>query len=97
MQAFKRAGNMQKHAVEEIFTDVYAGEEPWNIVRDIARYSSLSISVCLFHRKSSGRNCVHYSRNMGIPGNLGRTSSRDIRVKGKGSWREAAEIDLTTR
>ncbi|KZT27367.1 hypothetical protein NEOLEDRAFT_1240323 [Neolentinus lepideus HHB14362 ss-1] len=31
MQAFKRAEGMQKPELQEMFTDVYGGEEPWNI------------------------------------------------------------------
>ena len=32
MTAFKRAENMQRPALNEMFSDVYDGEEPWNIV-----------------------------------------------------------------
>ncbi|KAJ7367159.1 branched-chain alpha-keto acid dehydrogenase E1-alpha subunit [Mycena albidolilacea] len=31
MQAFKRAEAVPRHELGELFTDVYAGEEPWNI------------------------------------------------------------------
>jgi len=33
MKAFKRAENMKKCQLGELFTDVYGGEQPWNIVR----------------------------------------------------------------
>lgn len=33
MKAFKRGENLQRHELKEMFTDVYGGEEPWNIVR----------------------------------------------------------------
>jgi len=33
MQAFKRADAVKRHDLKELFTDVYGGEEPWNIVR----------------------------------------------------------------
>ena len=32
MQAFKRAEGLKRHELKEMFTDVYGGEEPWNIV-----------------------------------------------------------------
>jgi 2-oxoisovalerate dehydrogenase E1 component alpha subunit len=32
MRAFKRAEAVPRHELGELFTDVYAGEEPWNIV-----------------------------------------------------------------
>lgn len=31
MQAFKRAEGLKRHELKEMFTDVYGGEEPWNI------------------------------------------------------------------
>lgn len=32
MTAFKRAEGLKRHELKEMFGDVYAGEEPWNIV-----------------------------------------------------------------
>ena len=32
MKAFKRGESLQRHELKEMFSDVYAGEEPWNIV-----------------------------------------------------------------
>jgi 2-oxoisovalerate dehydrogenase E1 component alpha subunit len=32
MQAFKRSESLKRHELKELFTDVYAGDEPWNIV-----------------------------------------------------------------
>lgn len=32
LQSFKRAESLKRHQLKELFTDVYAGEEPWNIV-----------------------------------------------------------------
>ena len=32
MQAFKRAESLKRHELKELFTDVYEGEQPWNIV-----------------------------------------------------------------
>ncbi|THH19092.1 hypothetical protein EW146_g2018 [Bondarzewia mesenterica] len=31
MRAFKRAEGLKRHGLKELFTDVYGGEEPWNI------------------------------------------------------------------
>ncbi|KDQ62667.1 hypothetical protein JAAARDRAFT_30567 [Jaapia argillacea MUCL 33604] len=31
LKAFKRAEGLQRHELKEMFTDVYGGEEPWNI------------------------------------------------------------------
>ncbi len=36
MTAFKRGESLQRHEVKEMFNDVYAGEEPWNIVSHIS-------------------------------------------------------------
>lgn len=33
MKAFKRAETIPRPELGELFTDVYGGEEPWNIVR----------------------------------------------------------------
>lgn len=33
MKAFKRAESLKRCELGELFTDVYGGEEPWNIVR----------------------------------------------------------------
>ena len=32
MKAFKRGESLQRHELKEMFSDVYGGEEPWNIV-----------------------------------------------------------------
>lgn len=32
LQAFKRAEKNKRHELKELFTDVYGGPEPWNIV-----------------------------------------------------------------
>ena len=32
LQAFKRAESRKRHELKELFTDVYGGPEPWNIV-----------------------------------------------------------------
>jgi 2-oxoisovalerate dehydrogenase E1 component alpha subunit len=32
MKAFKRAENLKRCELGELFTDVYGGKEPWNIV-----------------------------------------------------------------
>jgi hypothetical protein len=35
MTAFKAAESMKHAELSELFSDVYAGEEPWNIVRGL--------------------------------------------------------------
>jgi 2-oxoisovalerate dehydrogenase E1 component alpha subunit len=32
MQAFRRAESLKRPELKELFTDVYGGEEPWNLV-----------------------------------------------------------------
>ena len=32
MDVFKRAESMKRYPLSELFSDVYGGEEPWNIV-----------------------------------------------------------------
>ena len=43
MKAFKRGESLQRHEVKELFNDVYAGEEPWNIVSKRGMCSRLII------------------------------------------------------
>ena len=35
MAAFKRAESLQRHELNELFSDVYSGQEPWHIVSDL--------------------------------------------------------------
>lgn len=32
MKSFKRAESLKRHELGELFSDVYAGEQPWNLV-----------------------------------------------------------------
>lgn len=41
MTAFKRAEGLKRHELKEMFGDVYAGEEPWNIVSRFLPFISL--------------------------------------------------------
>lgn len=34
LKALKRAESKKRHELQELFEDVYAGPEPWNIVRE---------------------------------------------------------------
>lgn len=44
MKAFKRTDSLKRCELGELFTDVYGGQEPWNLVsRVISRFPSLSI------------------------------------------------------
>jgi 2-oxoisovalerate dehydrogenase E1 component alpha subunit len=36
MNAFKRAESLKRCELGELFTDIYGGEEPWNIVGKLA-------------------------------------------------------------
>jgi len=40
MKAFKRAENLKRCELGELFTDIYGGEEPWNIVSCAHRNTS---------------------------------------------------------
>ncbi|KAG6850343.1 hypothetical protein H0H93_014616 [Arthromyces matolae] len=44
MKAFKRAEAIKRHELGELFTDVYGGEEPWNLVR-LSLYFSGSVLI----------------------------------------------------
>lgn len=48
MVAFKKAESMKRNKLGELFTDVYGGEEPWNIVRVSSHVSSLSLKLTTF-------------------------------------------------
>jgi 2-oxoisovalerate dehydrogenase E1 component alpha subunit len=43
MKALKAAENAPRPELSELFTDVYGGEEPWNLVSDKSRSSSTFI------------------------------------------------------
>lgn len=48
LQAFKRAESKRRHELKDLFTDIYAGSEPWNIVSLYRRFSPMRI----FSRRS---------------------------------------------
>lgn len=57
MTAFRRAENMQRHPLSEMFSDVYAGEEPWNLVRHSSHSCQFELILIAFdNRKSRGKN-----------------------------------------
>lgn len=39
LTAFKRAENLSRWELKELFSDVYAGDEPWNLVSFLTRVS----------------------------------------------------------
>ena len=45
MQAFKRGETLQRHELKEMFSDVYGGEEPWNLV-SITRFERRCPNIC---------------------------------------------------
>jgi 2-oxoisovalerate dehydrogenase E1 component alpha subunit len=59
MRAFKHAEAAPKCELGELFADMYAGEEPWNIVSGSA-YTSYGASSCFLGRRSRGRSCRGY-------------------------------------
>jgi Dehydrogenase E1 component len=68
MNAFKHAEGLKRHELKELFTDVYGGEEPWNIVRclltlDILRWM-LKIKAEGTKRRAGGAR-EEIRRNLG--------------------------------
>jgi 2-oxoisovalerate dehydrogenase E1 component alpha subunit len=52
---FRRADSLKKGPLDNLFRDVYGGEEPWNIVSDFYQ-ASLATLANSFHRRSNGRS-----------------------------------------
>jgi 2-oxoisovalerate dehydrogenase E1 component alpha subunit len=46
MTAFKHAESQSRCELGELFTDVYGGEEPWNIVSSFSTFQALSLTNC---------------------------------------------------
>ncbi len=62
MKAFKKAEAMPYCEVGEMFTDVYGGEQPWNIVRSM----SLPLSTAdVFVQKEQREELAHLLRKYG--------------------------------
>lgn len=55
MKAFKKAENVKRCELGELFTDVYGGEEPWNIVRCVQRFEVLAADVFPTLEGATGR------------------------------------------
>jgi len=73
MQCFKQAEALKRCELGELFTDIYGGEEPWNIVSvnsslGVSQFPHVSI-MCL--RKSNERSSLGCSRSMDKYGNRG--------------------------
>lgn len=59
MKAFKRAESLKRCELKELFTDVYGGPEPWNIVRPrISKLLSSHSPYFYYDRESKGRNSL---------------------------------------
>ena len=57
MQAFKRAEGLKRHELKEMFTDVYGGEEPWNIVRSYTFVPRVTIDRFLLAEGTKTGTC----------------------------------------
>lgn len=55
MKAFKRADGLTRCELSALFTDVYGGQEPWNLVSH-AIYRVLSFSVLTLNRRNNGKS-----------------------------------------
>ena len=100
-ETFKRAERLPRHELKELFTNVYAGEEPWNIVRyhgySMTNNRSLMnvldlISHC---RSSNGKSWLPCWKNTAKYGSHGKRSSRNSKVPEKSCASTKTEsIDL---
>ena len=53
MKAFKRTDSLKRCELGELFTDVYGGQEPWNIVSRIVFCEFLSSAILMANRRSN--------------------------------------------
>lgn len=81
MAAFKRAEALKRCELGDLFTDVYGGEEPWNIVsiQIVAQMIEMT-DACVLNRKSKERNSVGCSRNTDRSGNPGEMNCPNTRI-----------------
>ncbi len=85
MRAFRHAESLKRHELKEVFSDVYGGEEPLNLVgvprfpplpllspaSSTLRWENADISTCS-HRKNSGRSSRDFSESTRPCGNRGK-------------------------
>ena len=53
MKAFKRTDTLKRCELGELFTDVYGGQEPWNIVSRYSMRVSITLAILTVNRKNS--------------------------------------------
>jgi len=86
INSFKRAESRQKHHLNEMFMDVYGGEEPWNIV------CILSVSYRYwqpkhhYRRLNNEKSFRAWLKSMDKLGSLGRRSLRSSRERDPICW-----------
>ena len=84
MTAFKRAENLPRNELKEMFSDVYGGEEPWTIVSTMCCCFSGSMLIS-FRRRNREKNSKLFSRSTAALGNHGKPNSRSTREKARSS------------
>ena len=80
MKAFKRAETIQRSELGELFTDVYAGEQPWNLVCPYLKWLEMKWLLNMARRKSNGKNSLICSRSTERLGNHGGRNFRSSRT-----------------
>lgn len=66
LKAFKRAETQSRWELGELFTDIYAGEEPWNIVSDLSLWLQFKLTWDVIQkeqRKELGRLLKKYGED----------------------------------
>ena len=56
MKAFKRTDSLKRCELGELFTDIYGGLEPWNIVSHIVLCEFLSLALLMANRGNNEMN-----------------------------------------
>lgn len=59
MAEFRRAEGLKRHPLEELFTDVYGGEMPWNLVSSSGLLGGVTVAN-EFYRGNRERSSLGY-------------------------------------
>ena len=85
----KRAETLKQSDLRDLFTDVYGGEEPWNLASRRS-YSYVAQLVHMHHRESRDTSLPAFSRNMEKSGSPGGRSSSGLGMKARSLSTECA-------
>lgn len=86
----KRAETLKQSDLRDLFTDVYGGDEPWNLVSR----GSVPVHYSTYpnYRESREKSSPAFSRSTDQSGSPGGKSSSDLGMKARNLWIEWARV-----